>query len=66
MRIPTCVPPACRCGSVNDVLLQHAERVLKILNLRDLMEGVIYCDYASEQFTCKPEPEYYQQVRFPF
>jgi pyrimidine and pyridine-specific 5'-nucleotidase len=42
---------------------QHAERVLKVLNLRDLMEDVIYCDYASEHFTCKPEPEYYQQVQ---
>ncbi|KAJ1987311.1 suppressor of deletion of TFIIS [Dimargaris cristalligena] len=33
----------------------HAHRVLRCLGIEDLFETVIYCDYASPQFTCKPE-----------
>lgn len=42
--------------------LQHARRVLKILDLEDQIEGLVYCDYQQTGFTCKPEPEYYQNV----
>ncbi|TFY58039.1 hypothetical protein EVG20_g8308 [Dentipellis fragilis] len=38
---------------------QHAERVLRILNLDDQVEGVIYCDYAKPNFVCKPELQFY-------
>jgi len=55
-------PVVSRLWGLTNAYTDHAERVLNILNLRDLMEGVIYCDYASEHFTCKPEPEYYQQA----
>ena len=41
---------------------QHAERVLRILKLDDLMEGLVYCDYLVKDFVCKPEPEFYQMV----
>ncbi|KAG8903970.1 hypothetical protein FRB99_002449 [Tulasnella sp. 403] len=40
----------------------HAARVLKILKLDDLVEGIIYCDYANPNFSCKPEPQYYQDA----
>ena len=42
--------------------LQHATRVLRILRLDDLIEDIVFCDYAVPGFSCKPEPEYYQQV----
>ena len=42
--------------------LQHANRVLRILNLEDLVDEIVYCDYANTDFKCKPEPEYYQEV----
>jgi hypothetical protein len=43
---------------------QHAERVLKILELRDQIEGIVYCDYddKDEDLLCKPEPAFYHQV----
>lgn len=44
------------------LLPKHAERVLRILNLRDLIDGLVFCDYAEPNFSCKPEPEYYNQV----
>jgi FMN phosphatase YigB (HAD superfamily) len=43
--------------------LQHAERVLRILNLEDQIDGLVYCDYTDPDFVCKPEPEYYHNVR---
>lgn len=38
---------------------------MKILELRDQFEGLIFCDYTNDNFSCKPEPEYYTQVRKP-
>ena len=29
----------------------------------DLIEGVIYCDYADPNFSCKPELQFYLNVR---
>ncbi|KIK68029.1 hypothetical protein GYMLUDRAFT_36844 [Collybiopsis luxurians FD-317 M1] len=37
----------------------HAERVLRILDLRDQIEGVVYCDYEAKDFASKPDPAYY-------
>lgn len=44
-------------------ILQHAKRVLRILGVEDQIEGVIFCDYANPKFACKPEPEYFHNVR---
>ncbi|KAG2042336.1 pyrimidine 5-nucleotidase [Suillus americanus] len=40
----------------------HAQRVLKILDLEDQIEGLVYCDYEQIGFTCKPEPDYYHNA----
>ncbi|KAG5639280.1 hypothetical protein H0H81_004941 [Sphagnurus paluster] len=40
----------------------HAERVLRILQLDDLIDGLVYCDYELKDFSCKPEPDFYQQA----
>jgi len=37
-------------------------RVLKILNVDDLIEGLVFCDYNDPDFSCKPERDYYDQV----
>lgn len=34
-------------------------KVLRLLELDEYIEGVIYCDYAQERFACKPEREFY-------
>lgn len=39
--------------------MQHAVKVLKLLELHEYIEGIIYCDYAQERFACKPEREFY-------
>lgn len=41
---------------------KHAERVLRILQLDDLIDGLIYCDYLLKDFSCKPEPDFYIMV----
>ncbi|TFK55962.1 pyrimidine 5-nucleotidase [Heliocybe sulcata] len=48
-----------RVWALTNAYKTHAERVLRILKLDDLVEGLIYCDYAEPNFSCKPEPEYY-------
>lgn len=48
-----------RVWGATNAYITHAERVLTILGLRDLFEGIVSCDYANPEFTCKPEPEYY-------
>lgn len=35
--------------------IHHAERVLGLLGIRHLFEGVIHCDYGEAQFPAKPE-----------
>jgi len=32
----------------------HAERVVKLLGVGDLFEGMTYCDYAQQTLVCKP------------
>ncbi|KAJ6485155.1 pyrimidine 5-nucleotidase [Mycena vitilis] len=40
----------------------HAQRVLRILNLEDQIDGVIFCDYQQPNFSCKPDPIYYHEA----
>ncbi|UZJ51406.1 hypothetical protein CBS101457_000726 [Exobasidium rhododendri] len=52
----------CRVWALTNAYKTHAVRVLKLLELYDQIEGVIYCDYAQEKFACKPENEFYQEA----
>ena len=29
----------------------------------DLVDDIVYCDYSNPEFSCKPEPEFYIDVR---
>ncbi|KAF8195791.1 pyrimidine 5-nucleotidase [Mycena galopus ATCC 62051] len=40
----------------------HAERVLRILNLEDQVDGLIFCDYQQPNFACKPDAKYYHDA----
>ncbi|KAI9228735.1 MAG: HAD-like domain-containing protein [Piptocephalis tieghemiana] len=42
--------------------LNHAQRVLKILGVADLFEGITYCDYSVPDFPCKPEERAYAKA----
>jgi len=48
-----------RVWGLTNAFLPHAKRVLRILKLDDLVEGIVFCDYRVKDFTCKPEAEYF-------
>ncbi|KAG1755599.1 pyrimidine 5-nucleotidase [Suillus lakei] len=51
-----------RVWALTNAYKNHARRVLKILDLEDQIEGLVYCDYQQIGFTCKPEPDYYHNA----
>ncbi|KAF9485272.1 pyrimidine 5-nucleotidase [Pholiota conissans] len=51
-----------RVWALTNAYRVHAERVLRILRLDDLIEGIVFCDYTVKNFVCKPEPEYYEMA----
>ena len=59
------------CFSCRADHFQHARRVLSLLQLDSIVEGIVYCDYANPELyvdlravqitssSCKPEPEFF-------
>lgn len=42
--------------------VNHGKRVVKLLGVDDLFEGITYCDYGAEKFVCKPHEDMFQKV----
>lgn len=42
--------------------LQHARRVLQLLSIEDLFEGIVYCDYCEPDFPAKPDRVAYERA----
>lgn len=40
----------------------HGTRVVKLLGVEDLFEGLTFCDYAAEKLLCKPAPEMFAKA----
>jgi pyrimidine and pyridine-specific 5'-nucleotidase len=40
----------------------HGRRVVKLLGIEDLFEGITFCDYASTPLLCKPTPGMYDKA----
>ncbi|EEH35888.1 pyrimidine 5'-nucleotidase [Paracoccidioides lutzii Pb01] len=40
----------------------HATRVVKLLGVQDLFEGITFCDYAASKLVCKPEAAMYEKA----
>ena len=40
----------------------HGQRVVKLLGIEDLFEGLTYCNYADVPFVCKPQPNMYKKA----
>lgn len=36
--------------------ITHGKRVVKILEIEDMFEGITFCDYGARPFICKPAP----------
>lgn len=42
--------------------INHAKRVIKLLDVEKYFDGITYCDYSTIPFTCKPDPEMYAKA----
>ena len=42
--------------------ITHARRVVRLLGVEDLFEGITYCDYSQPKLTCKPHKEMYDKA----
>ncbi|KAK4705405.1 hypothetical protein P7C70_g786, partial [Phenoliferia sp. Uapishka_3] len=51
-----------RVWALTNAYVNHAVRVLKLLQLDDQFEGVVSCDYGAGEFSCKPEAEFFNEA----
>ena len=42
--------------------VNHAKRVVRLLGVDDLFEGMTFCDYAQEKMLCKPHPDMFAKA----
>lgn len=42
--------------------LTHGQRVVRLLGVEDMFEGITYCDYAQSTMICKPRSEMYAKA----
>ncbi|OCK86074.1 pyrimidine 5-nucleotidase [Lepidopterella palustris CBS 459.81] len=42
--------------------ITHGRRVVKLLEIEDLFEGITYCDYSAERFVCKPHTDMFEKA----
>lgn len=47
---------------LTNAYVTHGKRVVKLLGIEDLFEGITYCDYAVLPFLCKPAPKMFQKA----
>lgn len=40
----------------------HGKRVVRILGVDDLFDGLTFCNYAETPFLCKPQPDMYKKA----
>lgn len=40
----------------------HGKRVVRLLGVDDLFEGMTFCDYAQETLLCKPNPKMFEKA----
>lgn len=47
---------------LTNAYVTHARRVVELLGVADLFEGLTYCDYAAERIVCKPHAAMYEKA----
>ncbi|KAI1823102.1 Haloacid dehalogenase-like hydrolase-domain-containing protein [Xylaria intraflava] len=47
---------------LTNAYVNHARRVVKLLGIDDLFDGLTYCDYTALPFVCKPSTEMYAKA----
>ena len=51
-----------RLWLLTNAYVNHAKRVVKLLQVEDLFDGVTYCDYAQLPLICKPNQAMYERA----
>ena len=47
---------------LTNAYVTHGKRVVKLLGVDDLFEGITFCDYGALPFLCKPAPDMYKKA----
>lgn len=47
---------------LTNAYINHAKRVVKLLGIEDLFEGITYCDYGILPLVCKPGQDMYAKA----
>ncbi|KAK4100852.1 pyrimidine 5-nucleotidase [Parathielavia hyrcaniae] len=47
---------------LTNAYVNHAKRVVRILEVEEFFEGLTYCDYGAVPFKCKPHPDMYRKA----
>lgn len=42
--------------------ITHAQRIVRLLGIEDLFEGITYCDYSQEILVCKPHRDMFDKA----
>lgn len=42
--------------------ITHGKRVVKLLDIDDIFEGITYCDYGARPLLCKPSPDMFKKA----
>ena len=42
--------------------VNHGKRVVKLLGIDNLFEGMTYCDYSADKFVCKPQAQMFDKA----
>lgn len=42
--------------------VNHGKRVIRLLGIEDLFEGLTYCDYGANPILCKPHPDMFAKA----
>ena len=43
--------------------ITHGQRVVKLLGIQDMFEGITYCDYSKPSIICKPHAAMYDKAQ---
>jgi len=47
---------------LTNAYVTHAKRVVRLLGVDDIFEGLTYCDYGAEKLLCKPHPDMFAKA----
>lgn len=42
--------------------INHGKKVVRLLGVQDMFEGITYCDYGAEKLLCKPDPAMFDKA----